>query len=240
MYLEIGTLLIITHMFYVCKGLNDIRMVYNGTLCGLNLDLWAPHLGLPIFQHNIRALLPGYSQCDVEVGEMFLNSPLHPDLIPFTRVDIMHIKSRPDKEGWDQDRTRVWERWAKNFMGLTESPYRSLQLLICVKFIAYGERKNPLNPFHLSHARLNLPADESYTHIFPWVLKMRSYGNLASEVFIYVYDSHIIAHSDLVYWQAVKIFFSTFNSLGIQEASRKRIEPSLTPVPWAGNNGAHV
>ena len=123
LYIEPGTVLSTTHMFYVCKCFNGIRMVYNGTSFGLNLALWAPHFGLPIVQHTFRALLPGYSQCDMDVGEMFLNFPLHPDLRPFVGVYVTHIKSRPEKEGWDQDRTRVWECWAKNFMGLTDSPY---------------------------------------------------------------------------------------------------------------------
>ena len=65
----------------------------------------------------------------------------------------------PDEEGWDQDKTRVWEGWAKNFMGTTYSPYQSLKLMIHVKFIDYGERKDPLNPFQRSHANLNLTGD---------------------------------------------------------------------------------
>ena len=68
LYIDPGTVLSLNHMFYVRKGLNDIRMVYNGTSCGLNLALWAPHFGLPIVQHTLRALLPGYSQCDMDVG----------------------------------------------------------------------------------------------------------------------------------------------------------------------------
>ena len=78
---------------------------------------------------------------------------------PFAGLDITHIKSRPEKEGWDQDRTRVLERWAKNFMGLIDFPCRSLQLLIHVKFIDYGERKDALNPFQWSHYNMNLPGD---------------------------------------------------------------------------------
>ena len=58
-------------------------MVYNGTSCGFNPALWAPYFGLPIVQHNIRALLLVYSQCDMDVGQMFLNLPLQPDLRPF-------------------------------------------------------------------------------------------------------------------------------------------------------------
>ena len=75
MYIETGTVLSLTHIFYVRKGLNDILMVYNGTSCGLNLAIWAPHFGMQIFYHTICALLPGYSQYDMDVGEMFLNYP---------------------------------------------------------------------------------------------------------------------------------------------------------------------
>ena len=71
LYIEPEKILSLTHMFYVHKGLNDIRMVYNGTSCGLNLALWATHFGLPIVQHTIHALLPGYSQYDMGMGEIF-------------------------------------------------------------------------------------------------------------------------------------------------------------------------
>ena len=91
-----------------------------------------------------------------------------------------------DGMGWYQDRTRGWERWAKNIMGLIDSPYQYLQLLVHVNFIAYGERKDPLNSFQWSHAKLNLPGDKSYAPKLPWVMKVRSDGHLASEVFIYV------------------------------------------------------
>ena len=76
-------------------------------------------------------------------GRLFSNFPLHPDLKPFEGVNITRINSRLDEEEWDQDRNRIWERWAKNFMGLTNSPYRYLQILIHVKFIAYGDIKTP-------------------------------------------------------------------------------------------------
>ena len=136
----------------------------------------------------------------MDVGEIFLNSPLHPDLRLFEGLDITHIKSRTDKEGWDQDRTRVWERWDKNFMGLTDSPDQFLQLLIHVKFIAFVERKDALNSFQWIHAKINLTGDESYTPKLPWVMKVGSDGHLSIEVFIYVDDGHIISHSGFVCW----------------------------------------
>ena len=222
LYIEPGTVLSITHMFYIRKFFNCICMVYNGTSCGLNLALWAPYFGLPIVQHTLCALLTGYSQCDMDVGEMFLKFPLHPDLRPFVVVYITHIKNRPDEEGWDQDSTRVWERWDTNFMGLIDSPYQSFQLIIYVKFISYGEIKDPLNPSQCSHDKLNLPGDEFYTPKLTWVMKVRPDRHLGSEVFIYIDYGCIIAHSELVFWKAENKFCSTFNSLGIQDASRKR------------------
>ena len=54
------------------------------------------------------------------MGENFLNFPLYPELIPYEGVDFTHIKSRPYEKVWDQGRTRVWEHWANNFMGLTD------------------------------------------------------------------------------------------------------------------------
>jgi hypothetical protein len=36
-----------THYFCVDKELDGIRMVYNGTSCGLNEVLWAPRFSLP-------------------------------------------------------------------------------------------------------------------------------------------------------------------------------------------------
>ena len=73
-----------------------------------------------------------------------------------------------------------------------------MQLLIHVNFIDYGERKDALNPLQWSHAKMNLPVDESYTSKLPWVTKVRSDDHLASEAFTYVDDDHVIAHSELV------------------------------------------
>ena len=74
-YIDPGTVLSLPHMFYVRKGLNDIWMVYNGTSCGLDISLWEPHFGLPIVQHTLHVLLPGYSKGDMDVGEIFRTSP---------------------------------------------------------------------------------------------------------------------------------------------------------------------
>ena len=68
LYSEPITVVSITHRLYVRIGSNDIWIFYNSTSCGSNLALWEPHFGLPIVQHILRALLPGSSQCDMDVG----------------------------------------------------------------------------------------------------------------------------------------------------------------------------
>ena len=119
-------------------------------------------------------------------------------------------------------------------MGLTDSPYRSLQLLTTAKHIAYGDRHDESNPFQWKASRLNLPGDEKYDPSKPWVMKIRIDGHIASEVYIYVDDGRIIGHSEISCWEAAKRFCAICNSLGIQDASRKRTAPSRTPGPWAG------
>ena len=90
-----------THYFCVDKGKDDIRMVYNGTSCGLNDVLWAPRFGLPTVKQTLRALLAGYCQCDLDVGEQFLKFPLHMDLREYSRVDVRGVRSliRATKNG---------------------------------------------------------------------------------------------------------------------------------------------
>ena len=77
--------------------------------------------------------------------------------------------------------------------------------------IGYELDMDASNPLQWSHAKLNPTLDKSYTPKLPWAMKARSDGNLASEVFIYVDNGHIIAHSELVCWQAENIYFSICN-----------------------------
>jgi hypothetical protein len=72
-YISSGEVVSGTHFFSVDKGETDIRMIYNGTSCGLNDILYAPHFGLPTIRETLRAILPGFHQCDLDVQDQFLN-----------------------------------------------------------------------------------------------------------------------------------------------------------------------
>jgi hypothetical protein len=203
-------------------------MVYNGTSCGLNDCLFAPHFGLPVIRHAIRSLLPGYHQADIDVAEMFLNFNLGEALQPYSGVDLTPLNLAELGQ-------RLWEHWTRNFMGLRDSPYRSIQLMIIAKHIAYGNYLDRENPFHWEEVILNLPGSWAYDPTLPWVFKVRYDGHLSCEVYIYVDDGKVTGWCKVACWKAAAEFTKVMAKLGVQDASRKRTEPSMTPGAWAGS-----
>ena len=234
-YISTGEVVSGTHYFCVTKGTTDIRMVYNGTSCGLNACLHAPRYGLLQVKHTLRALREGYYQCDLDVGEQFLNYKLHDNLRQLSGVDIREVRSRdPVDESWEVSRPGNWERWERNWMGLRDSPYRSLQWQVRLKIEVYGDRHDRTNPFHWEKVVMNLPGSTGYRASLPWVMKVRWDGELAAEVFVYVDDGRPTGPTEYLAWQAARAYGAGCTRRGVQDASRKRTSPSQTPGPWAG------
>ena len=139
MYVEPGHVVGVCPMFPVEKPPDDIRMVYDGSKSGLNKVLWAAHFGLPVVAYTLRSLMPGYFQCDMDVGEMFLNFWLNKFLRPYAGVNVGPVRTQGGPlPAWEESRTQNWERWCRNFMGLRDLPYRLIQLLTQIKYAAYG------------------------------------------------------------------------------------------------------
>ena len=234
-YIGPGPVDSLIHYFYVPKGLDDVRIVYNGTGCGLNEAIWAPHFGLPYVTHTLRSLMPGYFQCDLDIGEMFLNYLLHDDLKRLSGVDVQHVRSTdPGDKCWESPRINAWERWNRSWMGLGDSPYRCIQWMIRLKMISYGNPADRTNPFHWDRVELNLPGTAGYRPHLPWVMKVRWDGHLAAELFKYVDDARAMAFCLELCWAAVRRFSTMCSHLGIQDRAAKRTWPSITPGPWAG------
>ncbi len=167
------------HMFYVPKGDSDVRMVYNGAASGINECLFAPHFGLPVILYVLRSLRPGYYQADMDIGEMFPNFILGEQLRPYSGVDVTYIRTTPgdlphhlpdpltELPHWEVPRTRRWERWTRNWMGLHDSPYRSIQMAVVVKLASYGNKDLPTNPFQWERVALNRPGQADYDSTHP-------------------------------------------------------------------------
>jgi hypothetical protein len=101
-YIKAGSVVSVTSFFSVDKGETDIRMVYNGMSCGLNNLLYAPHFGLPTVRETLRAILPGFYQCNLDVQDQFLNFKLHKSLREHSGVNIHRVRSLAPKDaGWE-------------------------------------------------------------------------------------------------------------------------------------------
>lgn len=75
-YIEVGLVLSLTRFFAVPKGEDDIRVVYDATLSGLNDVIWTPSFILPMMDTFLRAVDQNPWMTDLNVGEMFLKFPL--------------------------------------------------------------------------------------------------------------------------------------------------------------------
>jgi hypothetical protein len=103
-----------------------------------------------------------------------------------------------------------------------------------LKFEVYGNRKDLNNPFHWDKVVWNLPGSTGYRAYLPWVMKIRQDGHLAAEIFVYVDDGRVAAHSVDLSWRSVRAYGAGCSRRGVQDASRKRTSPLQTPGPWAG------
>jgi hypothetical protein len=159
-------------------------------------------------------------QCDHDVGEQFPNYYLHKELRQFLGVDVCEVRSMdPANAEWEVERgPGPWERWERNWMGLRDSPYRSLQWQVRLKFEVYGDRKDTANPFHWERVEFNLPGSRGYRSDLPWVMKIREDKHLGAEIFVYVDDGRPTGYCRDLTWRAAQAYGSGCSRRGIQDA----------------------
>ena len=119
-------------------------------------------------------------------------------------------------------------------MGLTTSPYQATKYAQRVKRIIFGDKDDPDNIFGWVDVRLNLPGGEDYDPSLPWISKVRANGDIAADVHPYVDDLRETAPSEEEAWKAANTMAKGAAHFGLQDAARKRREPSKTPGAWAG------
>ncbi len=210
---------------------------YNGRSCSLNYVLWVPWFGLLTVKQTLRALLPGYLQCDLDVREQFSNYYLHVELRQYSRVDVREVRSMdPANAAWEAGQgPGPWEHWERNWMGLRNSPYQSLQWQVHLKFevYGYGDRKDTSNPFYWDRVEFNLPGSRGYRLDLPRVMKIREDSHLVAKIFVYVDDGRPMGYCQDLTWRAARAYGLGCSRRGIQDASRKRTLPIKMPGPWA-------
>ena len=230
-YVKAGFVFSLTSFFAVPKGETDIRMVYHGTKRGFNGSCWAPWFMLPTVEQHLRATDPGSYMGDLDIGEMFLNFVLNEEVRQYCGIDLTRVFPEEVQPG-----EVLWETWARCGMGFTFSPYQAVQGVLWAEEEILGPGDYEGNPFNFDQVILNLPGSDEYEPWRPWVYKVTSEGNTASELLVYVDDVRVINGGEESCWKASHWVASKLNFLGLQDAARKRREPLLEPGAWAGSN----
>jgi hypothetical protein len=183
-YLVKGPVKSLIQFFTVPKA-DDIRLVYNGRSCGLNQCTWAPNFWLPTTKTAIRLLDFNYNSVDLDLGEMFLNFPLHRNLQVYSGVDITPYK----RDLHIHTGGPYWLHWTRTWMGARPSPYNAVSFYYIAEEFIRGNQSDKSNPFCWDKIILNLPGSDTYNPTRPNVIKWDSSKSwLACDVVVFVDD----------------------------------------------------
>ena len=232
---EEGSINNVIDYFAVPKGEDDVRMVLNGSSCGLNQSVWAPNFWLPASASMLRALSYNYKVVDLDLGEMFLNFPLNPTLQKYSGMDLSPyykeisemfptMKFKKNKRLIVQN-TRTW-------MGFKPSPEWACRFYYFAEEFIRGDEKCKNNPLRWDRVVLNLIGASDYNPAMPNVMKWDDIaGRVAGDIRAYVDDLRAIGWSLEHAWQIARLIASRLQYLCIQDAARKR---RVDNGPWAG------
>jgi hypothetical protein len=87
-YITEGYVVSLTAFFPVEKGDDNIQMVYDQSISGLNNAMWVPGFMLPKINTHLLAVEEQTFMVDINVREMFLNFVLHEELRSLSGVDL--------------------------------------------------------------------------------------------------------------------------------------------------------
>jgi hypothetical protein len=118
-------------------------------------------------------------------------------------------------------------------MGLKPSPYASVKGALRAKQKMLGNRHDSGNPFQWEKVQLNMPGSDDYDPKIPWIAKVMKDGRLAADIHQYVDDLRLTAPDKELAWRVSSRVAKMCIWLELQDAARKRREPSQTPGAWA-------
>ena len=226
--------------FYVPKGLTDVRVVFNGTSCGINKAVFASNFWLPMSNTMTRLLSFGYRCVDVDIGEMFWNFPLHPELQLYSGVDLTPFRDnilksstrRLFEEKHLNSNKRLITKLTRVWMGFKQSPEIACRYFYLAEEFIRGNHKEVNNPLRWDSIKLNLIGDKNFNPAFPNVYKWdERKKRISGDLIAYVDDLRSIGYFMEDAWQITRRVCSHMQYLGIQDAARKR---RVDEGPWAG------
>jgi hypothetical protein len=236
-YISSGFVRSLTSFFAVPKGIDDIRVVYDATKSGLNDAIWAPNFFLPTMSSVLNNADDTTFYGDIDIGEMFLNYFLDPEIRPWAGVDVTELSPAISQKCNADDQKRTILRWDRSLMGVRSSPFNCVRAYLISEEIIKGNRLAPSNPFKWHRVVYNLPGQSGYDPSKPWIYRYDDDGQvLAAFVSSYVDDLRTGSSKGRVECERVThVTGSKLNYLGEQDATRKRGEASQEPGAWAGS-----
>jgi hypothetical protein len=236
-YLELGKVRTSLHYFAVPKGADDIRIVYDGTSCGLNESLWSPNFFLPTARTAELLLSFGSWMADVDFGEFFHNFYMDERIRQHSGVNVKPLLTFIDPAAHVDNQGSRQLRWSRLFMGMKSSPYNAVRHYYWGEEFARGDTSDTLtNPFGYDQVILNLPGSEGYTPTAPKIYKWNSRRQcIPGDVVAFVDDVRITASSKESCHDVHRQFTSRMQYLGFQDAPRKFRPPSQSNAgAWTG------
>jgi hypothetical protein len=179
----------------------------------------------------LRSLDYGYYSVDMDLGEMFLNFPLHSTMQAYAGIDLTPFK---ESLGIPKENSG-WFRWTRNWMGARASPYSSVRFFYLAEEFCRGNHTDIDNPLRWDVIVLNLPGSPEYDPTKPRLYKWDAINHrIAGDLSTFVDDLRISGQTIEHAWYIARVVSSRLQYLGIQDASRKRRPPTRSPGAWAG------
>ena len=216
----------------------DIRVVYDGTRCGLNPLIWSPRFWLPTAHTAIRKVSYLSWMADYDFGEFFLNFPLPHHLRKFVGIQMQDLKEEIEEGGGEP--VDGGEAWNRLLMGFKPSPYNSIRHYYHAEEFVTGNPIQPNSPLRWDWVVLNLPGPRlkdraPFDPRFPWVYLWDDKRKcIAGSVVVYMDDGRINGNSVERAWQVLHRCSSRLQYLGMNVSLRKTKPPSQVPGAWAG------
>ena len=213
-------------------------MVFNVTKSVLTDSMWDPLFWLPNATSMLRALSFSHKAVNINLGEYFLNHPIHDTLACLSAIDLTPFRHAiktdlPDMlPDWDEGKGPIYGMWTRAWMGAKSSP----EWAVCFYYIAdefvRGNERDPTNPFYFDKVFINAVGAPGFNPSLPWVFKYNSKTKqVAGDARAYINDLRALGCTMEQAWMIAWRITSRLQYLGIQDAPRKQ---RIDEGPWAG------
>ena len=146
-YIVPGPVTHLTFLFWVAKGDDDIRIVWDSSGNGVNATIWTPSFGIPSVRTLTCYIIAGTHMGDFDIGECWHNFFVH---LRDRGLFGVELPTELQKI-WG----RRWFRWERLPMGARPSPYNACRLIARALEYAVGRPFDETSAFRFDTVDLS-------------------------------------------------------------------------------------